>query len=213
MDDRFARDDRFVRMNRTAYNIAGLLGWVVLASGVVGAAAAITNSAGGSGWRPAWFMFGFELVIALAGVLAVLLSRGRYGSIALGLVCVAGTVVVGSLFGYLGSGGTVWGMGLKPLLAVRAGLGLAIVGLAAGVQLQGRRDGVRLLARGVMFGVGALTIVAVGYVLRNTMASWSEILVVFLLMFAFVAVVGLVAASADYLIRAFAPGDGAKLGA
>ncbi len=199
-------------MNRSLAQLALALGGVVLLSGAFFAFAALSNTvSGGAGgtvatmWRPAWFLLGFELLVILAGILNILLARGRFGSVPFGLICVAGTIAVASLFGYLGSGGTVWGIALKPLLFARVGLALLIVALAGTIQLHARPAGVKLLFRGIILAAAAVGLGLLAYVLRNSVGSWSEILVLSLLMLGFVAVVGLIAASIDCLIRAFTP--------
>lgn len=194
-------------MPRTLLKLALVLGCVVLATGVLGAVASISNSVPGTGggWRPAWFMFGFELVVCLAGVLCILLGRGKFGSPALGLLCAGGAVAVATLFGYLGAGGVVWGVGLKPLLAGRAGLGLCLAALAGAVQLQASPGNTKLLIRGVVLAIPALGLPLAAWTLRTATANWPEILRLSILMVGFVVVIGLIAASADCLIRAFAP--------
>jgi hypothetical protein len=194
-------------MPRSFLNIAIILGCLVLGSGALVAAAAISNSVAGAGWRPSWFLFGFELVITLAGVLCLRLGRGKYGSPGLGLLCVAGTVAAGTLFGYLGAGRTVWGIDLKPLLAARGALALALLALAGAIQLHGEPVRVRFLVKGIIFAIPALALPAIAYALRNSAANWPEVIRLALLMVGFVAVIGFIAASVEFLVRAFAPKD------
>jgi len=179
-------------------------GAVVGASGLVGAAAALANQAGGA-WRPAWFMFGFELVVMLTGVLVWMLGRGRFGSPAVGLVCAAGCILVASLFGFLGSGKVLWGMNLTPFFGARVVLAVLIAAIAGMLQLDSNPKGRRLLVRGAGIGAVAIGLLASAWMMRGQMAAWSEVLLVVLAMVGFVLVTGMIAASADCLIRAFSP--------
>jgi len=183
------------------------LGVITTASALIGAAASLANQAGGA-WRPAWFMFGFELVVILAGLLAVLIARGRFGSPPLGLVCAAGCVLVATLFGYLGAGRILLGMSLTPLLGFRAVLAAAMVVVAAVVRLGRRSESIRLFRTGVAIGLILVICVGAAYALRSRIYAMSDSVLVVGSMIGFVVLTGLIAASADFLIRAFAaPAD------
>src|SRR3954465_10295691 len=54
--------------------------------------------------KPIWLMFGFEIVIAVATVLGLQFALGRYqDGQGLALACVAGTIAVGSVLGWIGA--------------------------------------------------------------------------------------------------------------
>jgi hypothetical protein len=54
--------------------------------------------------KPVWVLFGFEVAIAVASVLGILFSRGRFqDGQGLAMACVAGTIGVGSFLGWLGT--------------------------------------------------------------------------------------------------------------
>ncbi|MGE3106809.1 MAG: hypothetical protein AB7G11_09005 [Phycisphaerales bacterium] len=190
-------------MNRPLNRVAAVLGWIVLVSGAAGVVASLTNTIPGAGWRPVWFMFGFESVVLASGVISVMLGRGRFGAAPLGLTCVAGTVLVASVFGFLGAGRQVWGVGLEPVLIGRVVLALALGAVAGAVRLEDHPGGTGLLIRGVILAAPALAIPIVAYAMRASIASWPALLSISLAMVAFVAVVGFIAASLDCLIRAF----------
>jgi hypothetical protein len=72
------------------------------------------------GERPAWMLFGFEVVALVTGVLLALFGRGRFSDgpgLALGTF--AGTLLVASAFGWISAGRQLAGVSLTPLLAVR----------------------------------------------------------------------------------------------
>jgi hypothetical protein len=183
-------------------NIVKWLGLIVCLSGTVGAGAAISNSAGGS-WRPAWFMFGFELVVVLAGVMTWMLGRGRFGSAAVGLICAAGTILIASGFGFLGAGKVLWGFSLMPHLAARVLISAAIAAMAVRIHLSSDPGNLRLAARGVVLGLPVLVVGGAAWAARAQITSWPTVLLLVLAMVGFVVATGLIAASADCLIRAF----------
>ena len=76
--------------------VGGAASGLVLLSSLGGVAASLLNS------PRLYFLLGFEVVILVATVFGVLLGRRKFGSGAgLGLLCVAGVVLAGSLLGYI----------------------------------------------------------------------------------------------------------------
>src|SRR5437899_6996502 len=54
--------------------------------------------------KPVWVLFGFEVAISVASVLGILFARGKFqNGQGLAMACVAGTIVVGSFLGWLGT--------------------------------------------------------------------------------------------------------------
>lgn len=190
-------------MNTTgASNLVRWIGLLTCVSGAVGTLGALSNMAGGA-WRPAWFMFGFELVVVLAGVMTWMLGRGRFGSQAVGLVCLAGTVFIASGFGFLGAGRVLWGFSLVPHLAARVLISGAIVALAVRAHLGTDAPSRRLAIRGVILALPVLVVGVTVWAAWGQITGWPSVLVLILMMLGFVAGTGLIAASADCLIRAF----------
>lgn len=75
-------------------------------------------------------MVGFETVVAVAGVLGVLIGKGRFREgPGLALACVAGTVLMASAMGWLSANRTVGGYSITPVLGLRV-LAAAVIGLA-----------------------------------------------------------------------------------
>jgi hypothetical protein len=57
-----------------------------------------------AGPHPVWFLFGFELVIAITAPMGMLFAMGRFqDGQGLGLACLSGTIAVGSLLGWMGA--------------------------------------------------------------------------------------------------------------
>lgn len=158
----------------------------------------------------------FEFCIALAGMVGLLALRGRFGpAIAMSLVCVAGVLAVGGLLSYVGMGPekSLFGRALprpvQGLLLARVAAG-AVLGLAAAAEvlrlnparampklLLGIALGSPLLVGLLAFRAGWLTPVAA------KIAAMPGLVIAMTGFAAFVAVVGLLAASAHLIISAF----------
>ncbi|MDX2131667.1 MAG: hypothetical protein SFY69_06420 [Planctomycetota bacterium] len=107
-----------------------------------------------------WVMFGFEVVVALAGVVGVVAAGGRFDS-GQGLVwlCVAGVLFVAGVLSYLGTPqGIVWSQGTPASPTTTWSVGrVALAGVfgAAAVYAVLRRsaEARRNFARGLVAGV------------------------------------------------------------
>lgn len=159
--------------------------------------------------RPvSWFLGGFEIVVLLASVVGSMLAFGRFREgPAITLLCVAGAVGVGSLLGYIGAGKSLAGWDLKPFLLIRA-IDAALMAALAGVIVLARtpRASFSALARGVIFGGALLVIVGGAWALRGAISTSPGPVRAVVLVAVGLAAVGLVSASAHYLVRAFAVG-------
>lgn len=191
--------------------VVGLLGGAVALSGLAMAAAAVGVSP-----KVNWVLLGFELVMAAAGVMAILFSRGLFqDGPGLALACIAGTVFVSAVLGYFGSdrrlvtssGGE---LSLKWFLIARVLAALALAMLGAMIVLLRNRRSLAYLAKAAATGGPVLLIGAV-YVLApdrvravlNALPGWATLIA---LGFAGVLAVVLLSASIHLLIRAFEEG-------
>jgi hypothetical protein len=150
-------------MNKAAMIAMGLM----LLTGLVG-----VGAAWGLPPRPAWFMLGFEALVALTGAMGLVWARSETLSrSSLMPLCVGGVCLLMSLLGYLSVKGQLGGYGLKPWVAFRGLLALTL-GIAAMVNaLDGHRDLWRMLGRGVAAGMLLLVGSAVTYHFRGTLGN------------------------------------------
>lgn len=180
--------------------ISGAVLVSALGAGVIGAMVQPT---------PAWFLVAFEAVIALAGAfgVAVALGRPRDGAL-LAVLCVAGCIGAGSLFGYLGVGRQLMGVSLTPFLGARLAAAALLVGLA-GVAVLGMepRRAVRDLVLGSVFGVPPLLTAALAArgVLTRLMDALPGPLGLIIVTLLAVAAGACLCASVHLLVRAFTP--------
>lgn len=180
-----------------------LLCAAVLATALAGAAASAANSP-----KSAWFTFGFEGVIAVAGLFGVLTATGRLrGSPALCYACVAGCVALGSLLGYLGVKGVLMGVGLKPMLAARAALALGLAAYASHLVFRASgKAAYKSFLLGMLLGLGALAPMAAAWSARRSLADMNEVVLAVVVVFGGLAVIGVGAAGVHLVIRAYTLG-------
>lgn len=183
----------------------GLLSVVIGASAIAVALLALTANA-----RPAWTLFGFEVVIAVSCWFGVRVGRGAYRDApGLALACVAGSVVVGSVLGYLSlNPPTLGGVGVRPFLGLRLLGGAALAGAGAACVLSRHPRSKALALKGVLLGapVAAAAAVLIVPALRAGIAPVFQLgptAQLALAAGAFVLLGGLLCASVDRLIRAF----------
>lgn len=200
---------------RLILGLCFLLSLVTLLSALAGMAVTLMQS------PPLWFLFGFELCVALASVFGVLVGLGkiREGP-ALAMLIVGGTMAVGAVLGepavavrLLGRTGapiTISGVQILPFAMARLGMGVVMMGLAAVtilIRQPGRSFG--YLIRAAILGVpviGALVVVAVP-AWRAALMSLSPLMGFFTVIAGFFVLGGFLAASLHCLIRAFEVGQ------
>lgn len=175
---------------------------LVALSGVAGIVASVANA-------PAkWFLFGFELVALVAGVVGITIGVGRSRpGPALGLLCVAGAIASAALLGYLGAGREVLGTDLRAFMLGRFAAAGVLGALAAAAVLI-RRPAVAmtrlLVGIGCAAGFAALVFAAWKFwpSLGGVLPSIQAIIGIFVAMTA----LGLLAAAVHMIVQAFAAG-------
>lgn len=167
-----------------------------------------------------WHRFGFQLLIALTGVIGVLTGVGRFRSApAWALLCVGWTAAVAATLSLItrgfaqGARFTPTGMVTRaqndPLVALQILAGVVILALAAAT-LMARRPRVALRRFGL--GVALLAPVIVGAALsfsapvRSAFLGLHPIVIAVLALVAFLVAIALVSAGGHFLIRALESG-------
>lgn len=150
----------------------GLLGVAVALSAAAMAVVALVVTE-----RPVWMLFGFEVVVMLAGVFAVLFARGRHHEAqGLTLLCIAGSVFAGSVLGWLSVNGALQvknsdvPVSLKLWLLARVGCAGVYAVAAAALVLVRRRESRPFLVRALLTGA-PLVLAAGGLALARTQIS------------------------------------------
>lgn len=157
---------------------------------------------------PVWFLLGFELLMACAGVVAFQTARGRnQAGPSLTLLCVAGVVAVSAFLGYLGASQQVLGVSLKPVLIARLGASAVFV-VVAGWPVLARRPKASFgaLARSLIAGVGSVASAGAVVWFFGMSASWNGPLRILALFVLGAITLGLFAAAVHCAIRAFQVG-------
>jgi hypothetical protein len=167
--------------------------------------------------RPVWIMFGFEVVVALACVLGLMVARGKFNEgPALAVLCVAGPIFVGAILAYFGVGraltlsGREEPISLTGWLLARVAAALLLAAMAAVLVLMRSRRCWNYAAKAA--GAGAPLVLALGVAVmyRGPVASALGGLpgLVQIGLGGLAAVVGVVlfSAAAHYTIRAFEEG-------
>jgi hypothetical protein len=125
--------------------------------------------------KPAWPMLGFEVVIALAGIIGLFLGFTRpTQSPGLAMLCVAGTVFLCAALGYLSVGGSLGSFPMKLWLLLRLALA-AITGAAAAWAVLGSRPGETLPKATVGIALLAPSAAAVGLVVTGTLPKLASL--------------------------------------
>jgi hypothetical protein len=162
--------------------------------------------------RVSWALFGFEVVVFVAGLLGILtgLNCFREGP-GLALACIAGTIIVASGLGWQGSGRAVAGIGLTPVLGARILISFALALLGVWVVLSRSRESWRPAVVGgccllvVLAGLGAIVHPATRQAVAGGF-SGSSGLSLLLVVLGFGLMCALLSAGAHLLIRAFESG-------
>ncbi len=164
--------------------------------------------------NPVWVMFGFESVVAIAGVIGLLGASGRF-DVGQGMTwaCVAGTLFVAGVLSYLGTQqGIVWSGGKPATSTIPWALGrVALAGLfgavAAYAVLRRSADGRQAIIRAIV-ALGLLGALGIGLVLfggrvNAMLASVPGVLKAALAIVVGFAAIALLSAGGHWLIRAF----------
>jgi hypothetical protein len=164
--------------------------------------------------KPAWALFGFELVILVAAAMGVLFGVGRFRDApAMALVCIAGTIFAAAILGWasvaasVGEAKTLARIPLTPLMASRVLAAAALAAVAAYCVLSRTREAWRTALLGALLGSPA---VAVGAALVNPSSRQSVAAVLtspWGAVIAFIVLGALLAASIHLLIRGFEIGS------
>lgn len=188
---------------------AGLVSAAVLLSALVAGFAAACAPWLAEGQKPAWAMFGFEVVIAFAAVIGVLLSLGKFrDGPALALACVAAAVFTGSVLGFLGANREIAGYSLRWFLLARVGAAAVLgAGAVACVLVRDRRSLPTLLKAGVLMApvvaVAAMAVTPAGSRLASPLLEAGAAIRVPVFVLGSLVLCGLFAASVHLGIRAF----------
>jgi hypothetical protein len=121
-------------------------------------------------------------------------------------------VLIGTVFAYLGGGKTLFGVDMRSLVFVRAGLA-GVLGVATGWMVVARNPArsLPLLVRGCAVGAPVPVLAMAAWKLRPRIGALPEFAQVGVAIVGFTLVTGLLAASVHLLIKAFdAPGQEAK---
>lgn len=179
-----------------------LLSLALLVSGLAGAAISLSQG------RPLWFLLAFESLVVVSAMFGVMAARGRFAEApALAILCVTGTIVAASLFGYLGAGRLVSAVNMKYWLVGRCAAAAVLVMLAGWTVLSRQpRVSIPLLLRGVVFGVVFLATIAVAWRCRESIGKMEGGAKTLLAVVGGVWLLSMLAPAAHYLIRAFEQG-------
>ena len=172
----------------------------------------------------AWLTLAFQATIILAAVLGALMGLKKFTEApAMAAICIAGTFFVAGFLGYMGAGGTIafrsllsgnldaFNPGKLPTWIFLLDLGAAAsIGAIAGLFALGRspRQSWKLLLLGAALGAPVVIGGAVAYKIGLTqrLSGLNMIVATLIVVVLFVVVIGLISASANAIIGAFAAG-------
>jgi hypothetical protein len=179
-----------------------LLSLALLVSGLAGAGISLSQG------RPLWFLLAFESLVVVSAMFGVMAARGRFAEApALAILCVTGTIVAASLFGYLGAGRLVSIVNMKYWLLGRCAAAAVLVMLAGWTVLSRQpRASMPLLIRGAAFGAVFLASVAAGWWFRSSIGAMPGSGKTLVAVVGGVWLLSMLAPATHYLIRAFEQG-------
>ncbi len=154
---------------------------------------------------PGWFLVGFEALTLSGCVFAVLIGLGKFRSgPALAMLCVAGTILVGTVLGYTADRATYRGILQHQVSAGRIGASVLMLAMA-GVTVWARRPGKSLKALVIGCVLGGAGVAATGAwmftSLPATLAGIHPMVKTLAFLFGGLLVVGLISAGTHYAIR------------
>lgn len=152
------------RVPKGLATVAGIVSLLLAVSALGGVAAALWLNP-----KPALALLGFEIVSLVAAVLGVLFWMGKFhDGPGLALACVAGTILVASGLGFMGSEGQIGSISLRPYLLARIA-GTGILGLLAAHCVLSRHPRAWPLAiKGGVAGLPVVGVLAAGAFLART---------------------------------------------
>lgn len=177
-------------------------------SAIVLLSAAVALGVGAFATPHPYFMLGFEVVILIAAAFGVLIGMGRFSEgPAIALACVAGTIGIGSLLGYLGAGRQLGSVNLTPFLYAR-GAAAGVLALLAAVTVLKRHPGQSLpaLVRGAASGVAFAVVIGGLYLIRAQVIAYGPLAKIAMVIIGGIVGLGLFAAMTHYTIKAFEAG-------
>ncbi len=169
------------------------------------------------GPKPAWMIFGFEIVSMVAGVMGILLAVGRFQEgQGMTLACVAATTAVAAFLAWLSvpAGLEINGrnepLNLTNWLFAREGASVLLGGIAAFAVLSRDRRSLSYLTKSIITGAPVLALAGGAFVGRHSLGPMLAAMPVWLSMLLAcimgVILVGLLSACGHCLIRAFEMG-------
>lgn len=161
------------------------------------------------GTPTSWFLFGFEVVVIVAAVLGFQLARGKWShGLAIGLLSIAGTILLASAMGWQGANRRLLDRPLLPLLLVRTACA-GVLALLACHAVLGRRPGAWQRALlGAAIGapavllLGAMAVSRTRQVVLGVLPS-NQGLMIIVAVCGFVVFAALLAASVHILVATF----------
>jgi hypothetical protein len=182
---------------------------VVFLSALAGAGLAVLLPLMVEGQRTALALFGFEVVVAVSGVIGVLVGLGRMrGAPGMALACIGGTILLGSALGWQGAGRSLAGVSLTPFLGLRMVAAVVLLGAAAATVLGRERRSWRPAAVGGLLGVPVVVSAAAfvhpaGRRMLETLFAESGAVLTGTAVVVVVVLAGLLAASVHLIVGAF----------
>ncbi len=123
------------------------------------------------GARPMFILGGFEVIVAVCGVLAVWLGwKKREENLGMALACIGGTVCVASFLGALSAQNDLLGLGLKMIVLARVAIGLVLVAIGAAAVLGRHPRSWPLFWKGVVIA-SPMILLAIYSVINRIMAA------------------------------------------
>jgi len=124
------------------------------------------------GMKPAFFLGGFELIVAVAAALGLWLGwKRREEYLGMALACLGGTISVASFLGALSVQYDLMGFGLKPIILIRLVLGLALCGFGAAAVLSRHERSWPLFWKGVLIASPIIALAGYAVVTRLMMRA------------------------------------------
>jgi len=186
-----------------ARRLTAVLSGVIALSSFALIAGAVTASP-----KPAWFVVMFEAMVLVGCAFGVLFGLGRFRMAPqMTILCVLGTVLVGTTFGPVSVRWSLHGYSLFPLIIGRAVLVLVLGATAAVVALGDNREAWRRTGKGVGLLAGFLLGSAAGWwvLVRSGLTnSVHGVLVVAFSIVLYLILTGLLAGAVHLIITAFA---------